>query len=114
MPEHDELVVPIDARHRVDQDPSAMAHNGLRVVWRVLQSALSQLTAEHSGKQQTAGTVTAVIGDENGMALEAVAEAALFAFELPFLQELVGNRIVMDRKKQIGCESIGALDALHQ
>ena len=81
---------------------------------RVLQSAFSQLGAEQPGKQQTAGTVAVVVGDENGMAMEAVAEAVLLALELPFFQELVGHEIVMDRQEEISSQSIGALDALHQ
>ena len=85
-----------------------------RVVGRVLQFALSQLIAEQSGKQQTAGTVAVVVGDENGMAMEAVAEAVLLALELPFFQKPVGHGIVMDRQEEISSESIGALDALHQ
>src|SRR6187431_1311562 len=97
--EHDELIVAIDALPRVDQQPLAIAHDRIRVVWRVFQPALSQLAAEQLGKQQTAGTVAVVIGDENGMALEAVAEVALLALELPFLQKLVGYRIVMDRQE---------------
>ena len=46
--------------------------------------------------------------------LEAVAEAVLLALEFPFLQEPVGDGIVMDRQEEIRAESIGALDALRQ
>jgi hypothetical protein len=99
---------------RVDQQPLAIAHDRIRVVRRVFQSALSQLTAEHPGKQQTAGKVAVVIGNKNGMATESVAEAVLCALELPFFQELVGHGIMMDRQEEISSESIGALDALHQ
>ena len=97
--EDDQLIVAIDARLRVDQQPLAIAHDRIRIVGRVFQSALSQLAAEQLGKQQTAGTVAIVIGDENGMALEAVAEVALLALELPFFQKLVGYGIVMDRQE---------------
>ena len=48
------------------------------------------------------------------MAIKAVAVATLLALELPFFQKLVGHEIVMDREEEIGSESIGALDALHQ
>ena len=112
--EHEQLIVAIDTGLRVDQQPLAVAHVPIRVVRRVLQSALLQLAAEHSRKQQTAGKVAVVVGDENGMAAEAVAEAALHALEFPFFQELVGDGIVMDRQEKIGAESIGALDALRQ
>ena len=91
-----------------------MAHDPIRVVGRVLQSALSQLAAEQPGKQQTAGPVAVVIRDENGMAFETVAEAALLPLELPFFQEPVGHGIMMDRQEQISSESIGALDPLRQ
>ena len=114
VPEHDQLVVAIDARLRVDQQPLAMPHVPFRVVGRVLQFAFSQLIAEQSGKQQTAGTVAVVVGDENGMAMEAVAEGVLLALELPFFQKPVGHGIVMDRQEEISFESIGALDALRQ
>ena len=42
------------------------------------------------------------------------AGSALLALELPLFQKLVGHGIVMDRQEEIGSESIGALDALHQ
>ena len=41
-----------------------------------------QLIAERSGKQ-TAGTVAVVVGDEMGVAMQAVAEGVLLALELP-------------------------------
>src|SRR4029077_16950955 len=55
-----------------------------------------------------------VVGDENGMAMEAVAEGVLLALELPFFQKPVGHGIMMDRQEEISSESIGALDALRQ
>src|SRR4030095_430038 len=112
--EHEQLVVAIDSRLRIDQQPLAMAHDPIRVVGRVLQSALSQLSAQQPGKLQTAGTVAVVIRDENGMTTEAVAETALPALELPFFQELVGHGIVMNGQEEISSESIGALDARRQ
>jgi hypothetical protein len=48
------------------------------------------------------------------MAMEAVAESALLALELPIFQERVGHGIVMDRQEEISSQSIGALDALRQ
>ena len=112
--EDDQLVVAVDACLRVDQQPLAIAHDPLDVVGRVLQSALAQMTAEQPGKQQAAGTVAVVLGDENGMAAEAVAEVAFLALEVPFFQELAGDGIVMDRQEEIGSECVGALDALLQ
>src|SRR5262245_35414947 len=114
VPQHEQLVVAIDPRLRVDQQPLAMAHDPIRVVGRVLQSTLSQLTAQQLGKLQTAGTVVVVMRDENGMATEAVAETAFLPLELPFFQKLVGHGIVMDRQEEISSENIGALDARRQ
>src|SRR5262245_3343853 len=111
---HEQLIVAIDPRLRVDQQPLAMAHDPIRVVGRVVQSALSQLSAQQPGKLQTADTVAVVMRDENGMTTEAVAETALLALELPFFQELVGHGIVMNRQEEISSESVGALDARRQ
>src|SRR5262245_22160709 len=58
---HDQLVVAIDSRYCVDQQPLATAHVPFRVVGRVMQPALQQLTAKQPGEQQTAGTVAAVL-----------------------------------------------------
>src|SRR6185503_10351043 len=114
VPEHEQLVVAIDAHLCIEQKSLAMPHEALRVVRCVVQSAIFQLLAEHSGKQQTAWEVAVVVGDENGMAAEAIAVAALHTLELPGLQKLVRYGVVMDGEKEIGAHGVGALDALAQ
>src|SRR5204863_8719303 len=56
--------------------------------------------------------VGVVIRDEDGMALEPVAVGALLALVHPFLQKRIRHRIVVDRKEQIGRETVRLGDAL--
>src|SRR5215472_15643669 len=114
VPKHEQLVIAVDAYLCVDQESLAMAHEPLRVVRCVTQSAIFQLLAEHSGKQQTAGEIAVVVRDKNGMATEAIAVAALHTLELPGFQKLVRYGVVMDRQKKIRTQRVGTFDALAQ
>ena len=85
-----------------------MAHELLDVMRSVLQAAGLQLLAHQLAKQKAATDVGIIVGDENGMAFEAIAEIVVRALVLPALEKRVRHQIMVNRQKQIGRQGIGA------
>ncbi len=109
--QHEQRVVTIDARDDVEQRVLIVAHKAFGVMRRELQAARLQPFAEHAGEQQAVFEIDVVLRNENGMALETVAERFRLAVVVPLFQKLVRHRVVMDREQEIGAELVGARHA---
>src|SRR3954453_19592497 len=77
----------------------------------VLQAAGLQLLAHQLAKQKAATDGGIIVGDEDGMTFEAIAEIVVSTLVLPALEKRVRHRIMVNRQKQIGRQGIGARHA---
>ena len=62
----------------------------------VLQAPRLQLLAEHAAEQKAVLGIEIVVGNEDRMALESVAEGFRLAVVIPFFQKTIGHRVVVD------------------
>src|SRR5579863_711286 len=77
FPQHHQLVVPVNAGFGVEQFMAAAAHQRQRVVWCIVKTAGEQLFTQEMTELQAAFGVGVLLRQENGVALEAVAEESL-------------------------------------
>ena len=96
FPQHHQLVVPVNAGFGIEQFMATAAHQRQRVVRGIVKAAGEQLFTQEMTELQAAFGVGVLLRQENGVALEAVAENLCCPSYSQLSSRLSGTEIVMD------------------
>ncbi len=109
--QHMQLIESVNTRFGLHEFSLSSSHDRFGVMRGVLQPSGLQLIAEKLAEEKTALAIAVVVGDEDGVTFEPVAEAVLLSFVITLLLEKVRHRVMVDREQEIGLQSVGARDA---